>query len=529
MLTGIATQGDMNKFIDAGSAQRDLVMSRFLDLLIFEKMSQFAKDDSSMIKAEVKSSPDKGWDTIITTRNDELQRQISEITRLEKVLKDKRANLDTLRIQLATEFSEDAITHVDVKRLQLQTDELRVRLEAARPLYYKAIEISQNLAADLVAIQSALTVVPVKELQEKLKSISVLKDTLAILRQSYEKERQILVGQEKSVKRLLEVPCGDQFPNCKYIKDSHADKLKLVTQKQSVDDLLTKITEAEIALRNLQADQIEVKLMEHSALLRKESNTNLKLIQSKQAIADRERELIELEKKVTKSEMELTDHLSRVVEDNGSENIKRSIRELENQIDDLDSKRVKAASTKGSLITEIARLQAEKERYEMLKSQWYMYEMFIQATSKKGIPTQIIQLQLPVINAEISRILHGVVDYTLKFEKDDDSNTEIYIDYGDSKRLIELGSGMEKMISSLAIRVALQNASSLPRPDFLIIDEGFGTLDEMNIEACNRLLVSLKRWYKNIIVISHIDGVKDVTDNVIDISRVGKDSYVRFD
>ena len=101
---------------------------------------------------------------------------------------------------------------------------------------------------------------------------------------------------------------------------------------------------------------------------------------------------------------------------------------------------------------------------------------------------------------------------------------DIYIDYGDSKRIIELASGMEKMMASLAIRVALINISSLPKCDTFIIDEGFGTLDETNVEACNSLLVSLKKWFKNIILISHVDGVKDAVDNVIDISWNGKDA-----
>ena len=48
----------------------------------------------------------------------------------------------------------------------------------------------------------------------------------------------------------------------------------------------------------------------------------------------------------------------------------------------------------------------------------------------------------------------------------------------------------------------------------------------MNVEACNRLLVSLKKSFKNILIISHVDAVKDVVDNVIDITKKGKDSRV---
>ena len=87
-----------------------------------------------------------------------------------------------------------------------------------------------------------------------------------------------------------------------------------------------------------------------------------------------------------------------------------------------------------------------------------MLEFLIKAWSKKGIPMQIIRTQLPVINKEISKILAGVVNFTVTLDANEDTNSaEIYIDYGDSKRIIELGSGMEKMISSLAIRVALLN------------------------------------------------------------------------
>ena len=103
---------------------------------------------------------------------------------------------------------------------------------------------------------------------------------------------------------------------------------------------------------------------------------------------------------------------------------------------------------------------------------------------------------------------------------------DIYINYGDSRRIIELASGMEKMISSLAIRVALINVSSMSKTNSLIIDEGFGSLDELNLEACSRLLQSLKKWFKNILVISHVDAIKDAVDNTLEIMKKGIDSYV---
>ena len=84
------------------------------------------------------------------------------------------------------------------------------------------------------------------------------------------------------------------------------------------------------------------------------------------------------------------------------------------------------------------------------------------------------------------------------------------------------------MMSSIAIRVALTNISSLPKSDIFIIDEGFGALDETNIEACGRLLKSLKKYFKTIIVISHVDAIKDIVDKNIEISTKGNDSYVYY-
>jgi DNA repair exonuclease SbcCD ATPase subunit len=87
---------------------------------------------------------------------------------------------------------------------------------------------------------------------------------------------------------------------------------------------------------------------------------------------------------------------------------------------------------------------------------------------------------------------------------------------------------MEKMISSIAIRVALINVSSLPKTDMFIIDEGFGALDDAGVESCNRLLASLKRYFKTVIVITHVDGVKDAADVVLEITKNEKDSSVRY-
>jgi len=83
------------------------------------------------------------------------------------------------------------------------------------------------------------------------------------------------------------------------------------------------------------------------------------------------------------------------------------------------------------------------------------------------------------------------------------------------------------MISSIAIRVALTSISSLPKSDMLIIDEGFGVLDESNLESCARLLQNLKSYFRKIVIISHVDAIKDIVDNVLCIDMVGGKARVK--
>lgn len=527
MLTGIATQGNMNEFINAGSTYRDKVMARLLDLVIFDKMYQYIKNDSSDLKAQVKNAPDRDWDTVIAANEACISSLNSDILSIENELKNDRLRLDNLRLQLAVKFPSGIITHHDVELCEKRLDDAMLKHDQAAAELERTQKTFERLSVELDDTIMLVNKIPIEDLQNQVKSINSLKDATAKLRQSYEKEKQVYTGQQKSVKRLQDVPCGDMFPNCMYIKDSHADKLKIESQKTLIDNLWLQISKADEALAAFKLSDIEAKLNEHAVLLKKESKQRLDLLKVQQSTTHLKRDIEQWDTKIKEAGIELADMRSRVIVDDSIDEIKNSMRPVEERIAQLDSKRVSIATKRGHLESDNKKLHDEKQRFAAAKAKWKMYDALLRATSKDGIPAQIIQSQLPVINAEIAKILHGVVDYTLKLEKDAETNsTEIYIDYGDSKRLIELGSGMEKMISSLAIRVALQNASSLPRPDFLMLDEGFGTLDEMNVEACNRLLVSLKRWFKNIIIITHIDGMKDVTDNIIDISRRGKDSYV---
>jgi len=147
-------------------------------------------------------------------------------------------------------------------------------------------------------------------------------------------------------------------------------------------------------------------------------------------------------------------------------------------------------------------------------------ESILDAFSKNGIPAMLLNSQLPVINKLINDYLSDVADFKIKFQTEVGINTlDIFLQDDKSTRVIELASGMEKMISSLAIRAALMELTPLPKLDSLIIDEGFDALDQNNLGNVVKLLFKLKEKFKAVFVITHIQSLKEYMDQIIEISQ----------
>jgi len=152
------------------------------------------------------------------------------------------------------------------------------------------------------------------------------------------------------------------------------------------------------------------------------------------------------------------------------------------------------------------------------------YKRYINCIKRDGIPYTLIQKIIPVIENEINNILSQIVEFSIVINLDDSKNINMFIVYDENNYWpLELAGGMEKFISSIAIRVALTNISNLPRPNFLIIDEGWGTLDRENLGSVSMLMDYLKTQFDFVLIISHVDQIKDVADVLIDIKK--EDNY----
>ena len=533
LLTSLASQGEMNTFLKYKATQRKSILSSFLDLNIFEGLSTLAKEDSAITKALLKGAPDREWDVVILEKETERSRKSNDRDLIDVEISKLRLRLQELNISLATHKDKDIVTKSDVTAQQKKIDQAQEKRDLLLGKSKAKEEEIQSIVSKLKKIKEIKSQFPIDVLKEKFDAQQGLEKSIVTLKHNLEKEKTLLKNQKKSVDKLSDVPCGDKFPTCKFIKDSHKNKLLLDIQLEKINSLSENVTAARKSLNILKKESLVDKIEKYDEVLHQQSQ--LKIDMSKQTLLlhSLQTEIKTIDRTIEEGIVTLNDMHTRVTTDESSNEVndlKRILGGLNDKINTLDSKRMQLSESIGLLISDIQKLKDEQAEYSDLASQWKTYELFMNAVSKKGIPLQIISAQLPVINSEITKILHDVVGFTVELEADPNSNAmDIYINYGDSRRIIECASGMEKMVASLAIRVALINISSLPKTDLLIIDEGFGALDEMNIEACNRLLISLKKWFKNILVISHVDGVKDVVDNVLDISRINSDAGVIYE
>ena len=164
-----------------------------------------------------------------------------------------------------------------------------------------------------------------------------------------------------------------------------------------------------------------------------------------------------------------------------------------------------------------------------LEKQNQAYHYYLDAVRRDSIPYELLEKAIPTIEGEVNNILSQLVDFQMALEMDG-KNINSNIVYDDVNQWpLELSSGMERFISSLAMRVGLINVSNLPRSNFLAIDEGWGTMDSDNINSVYNLFQYLKTQFQFTLIVSHVDSMRDAVDTLLEITKDSDFSKIKFD
>jgi DNA repair exonuclease SbcCD ATPase subunit len=179
----------------------------------------------------------------------------------------------------------------------------------------------------------------------------------------------------------------------------------------------------------------------------------------------------------------------------------------------------------GSMEQKVEDLKQKKEELDEIREEYAAFDLFMRCTHSNGIAYDIIKKRLPVINSEVAKVLSNIVDFDVFFQEDG-RKLDILIKHPSHEpRPIEMGSGAEKTVAAMAIRLALLSVSSLPKGNIFILDEPGTALDADNMEGFIRILQLIKMYFKTVILISHVDSLKDIVDVEITIDK--KDGFAR--
>jgi DNA repair exonuclease SbcCD ATPase subunit len=109
-----------------------------------------------------------------------------------------------------------------------------------------------------------------------------------------------------------------------------------------------------------------------------------------------------------------------------------------------------------------------------------------------------------------------------------DCNNIIINILDNNSNIINILGGMEMFIINIGFKISLSALSLLPKNKLLIIDEGVSVLDKQHIEQFDKIILFLNSHYDNVILISHIDSLKDFITQYIHINKNNSFSQVIY-
>ena len=259
------------------------------------------------------------------------------------------------------------------------------------------------------------------------------------------------------------------------------------------------------------------------ALANSITTSNLTIERAESLLFKEQVELDELRSKATEYEenKEAIENLKQLLSDKDS--LKGCVAAKETELNTCDQRIMQLHKKHGSSEQKLLHVQQQFEEFQSLQEDFAAYHLFMVCCHPNGVSYEIIKERLPYINQEISKILTNIVDFEV-FISNNEDKLDIFIKHpSHDARPLEMGSGAEKTIASMAIRLAFLTVSSLPKSDLFILDEPGTALDEENMEGFVRILEMIKGYFKTVILISHLDNLKDCVDMQINIER--KEGY----
>jgi exonuclease SbcC len=424
-------------------------------------------------------------------------------------------------------------TIVDIVKLKKQAQDKTnqsVSLEDVNEELRKEEKIKTDL---LTVTKEYLDEIDIGDYHEKEQEISNLNIHMSYLYQGLASAERDLTENKLKSKLLENIPCGKQYPSCRFIKNAHVAVARIPECSEILQNAKNALDQNKAEIDELNSKDVYDTISNYERATTQQNNLgsqigNIQLqIERNNVSYERlQKEISELNIDIKSYEdnKEAIENLEQLMRDKNS--VVREIASTQIKLTDCQNEILELYKTHGSLEEKLKSLKEQKEEFHDLREEFSAYDLYMRCMHSSGIAYDIIKKKLPIINQEIAKVLANIVDFEVFFE-DSGNKFDIFIKHPKHEpRPIEMASGAEKTMGAMAIRLALLSVSSLPKGDIFILDEPGTALDEENMEGFIRILELVKVYFKTVLLISHLDSLKDCVDVQIVIEKKNGFAYV---
>lgn len=538
VLTALSTQRETNSFIDMKQSDRKDLMAQFLDVKIFDTLYELANNKSKKIYTILKEFQKRDFDKELAITENLLEERKSEYD----IIKSEKVKLTRTEKRLTNQLLKLAESLIKIEKILEDIDLLLKKktnnVNSIETYNTRVIEQEKRYVEVKVEINS-LKEDMIKDMvgiDEEYKHYQDLIQNRALIQQGIEK---LKIQVKNKLDKLLILEDFEYDPDCDFCMNNPFVQEAIEVRENINEDKDTAkecVGQADILDEEIQANEYVIekykKYQKIMSLLMGLEKTGT------DALYNKTRSLRELEKHKNLLQANKI-AINKYYENENA--IKHNIK-IKLEIDEVQGEYNITANQLSVVDDTVMDLHGQiqvykNQRKNILKSideareleeQYAAYQYYMEAVKRDGVPYELISKTIPTIEAEINNILSQITDFVVVLQVDG-KNINAFIAYDeDNIWPIELVSGFERFVSLIAIRVAFLNISSLPRPNFLAIDEGFGSLDSENINSMYLLFDYLKTQFDFVMIISHLDSLRDMVDEIVEIKKVKGFSNVKY-
>ena len=540
VMTALSLQTNSTVFIDKTQKERKDLLAQFMGIGVFDQLYTLASDEIHDVSALLKSFKNNNYDVDLADIKNSLSEDKKKFKKLDvqrKELLAEKKECDKEIIGLTKQLRKvdetaDSISELEERKASLNND-----LTLTDETFGKLKTLSEQYKVEETELTEKISIYKENEVDKKFAQF----EQYSLEKSNHQIEiDKLKIQVQHKLDKIDKLGNLEHDPDCNYCMsnpftlDAIETKEKLNEDKNLADNFLKKSSELDSIINELSHITAHKNQMDSCI-------NDFNLLTSNISKVDSEQKL------TTERKKNLINQLS-IVEDkiNIYHEQKKDIvfnKEMQNQIDmssnksaayedDIDTVTDSLNNVNGEikvLETNRKNILTNIKKVEELEGKYAAYQYYMDAIKRDGIPYELITKALPTIEGAVNDILAQIVDFSMVLEMDG-KNVNCYIVYDDDNIWpLELSSGMERFISSLAMRVGLINVSNLPAANFLAIDEGWGTMDSDNLNSVYNLFQYLKTQFQFTMIVSHIDSMRDAVDTLLEIKKENNFSNVSLD